>query len=116
MLVIAFAPPVSTGCCHQGALALAEYARREVASDGRLYGLYGGLHISPFGPLKAEGEATVRGIGDCGFTKIACNHCTGLPAVEMMAALGYPLVGGSGRDGSQSRLYVGNGDSVTFGD
>lgn len=104
-----------TGCCHQGAVALADYAREHVAGEAGLYGLYGGLHISPFGPLQPEGEATVKAIGTYGFSRIACNHCTGQPAMRMMAELGYPLVAGSGRFGSASRLSVGNGDSVTFG-
>ena len=86
------------GCC-----GLADYARRHVAAEDGLYGLYGGLHISPFGPLKPEGEATVKAIGGYGFTRIACNHCTGQPAMQRMAELGYPLVAGR------------NGDTVTFG-
>jgi len=32
-----------------------------------------------------------------------------------MVELGYPVVHGTGRDGSVTDLYVGNGDSVTFG-
>jgi 7,8-dihydropterin-6-yl-methyl-4-(beta-D-ribofuranosyl)aminobenzene 5'-phosphate synthase len=32
-----------------------------------------------------------------------------------MIAEGYPVVKGTGRFGSQSDLYIGNGDSVTFG-
>ncbi|MBW2443360.1 MAG: hypothetical protein JRH12_23010 [Deltaproteobacteria bacterium] len=49
-----------------------------------------------------------------GFTA-ACNHCTGLPAVEKMLELGIPVVQGSVKHGSKSKLYVGNGDEVVFG-
>jgi 7,8-dihydropterin-6-yl-methyl-4-(beta-D-ribofuranosyl)aminobenzene 5'-phosphate synthase len=49
------------------------------------------------------------------FKKVACNHCTGLPAVKKMIELGYPVVQGTGSNGSKSNLYVGNGDEVTFG-
>lgn len=104
-----------TGCCHQTITRFADYARETLAGADKLHGLYGGLHIAPFGPLKPEQEAMVRAIGGYGFEKIACNHCTGLPAVEMMTGLGYPVVRGSGRDGSASDLYVGNGDTVRFG-
>jgi len=49
------------------------------------------------------------------FQKIACNHCTGLAAVQRMIQLGYPVVRGTGHLGSKSDLYVGNGDEVIFG-
>lgn len=103
-----------TGCCHQTILKFADYAVENLAAGDRLHGLYGGLHIAPFGPLKPEQEEMVRAMGGYGFGKIACNHCTGLPAVEMMTKLGYPVVKGTGRFGSESDLYVGNGDTVTF--
>lgn len=31
-----------------------------------------------------------------------------------MTSLGYPMVKGTGRFGSETDLYVGNGDTVTF--
>jgi 7,8-dihydropterin-6-yl-methyl-4-(beta-D-ribofuranosyl)aminobenzene 5'-phosphate synthase len=79
-----------------------------------MYGVYGGLHIAPFGPLQEKGEKIVKGMAEFNFQKVACNHCTGLPAVQKMIDLGYPVVRGSGRYGSQSKLYVGNGDEVIF--
>ena len=54
-------------------------------------------------------------MGRYGFKQIACNHCTGLATVELKVELGYPVVRGTGRDKSVSDLYVGNGNSVTFG-
>ena len=104
-----------TGCCHQNILTFADFARDKVKGGDRLYGLYGGLHIAPFGKLGEQQEGWVRGMAKYDFQKVASNHCTGLPAVELMKELGYPVVGGRGCEGSVSDLYVGNGDSVTFG-
>ena len=103
-----------TGCCHQGITTFADTVKTTVADGSNLYGLYGGLHIAPFGPLTPKGEAMVKAMGGYGFKKMACNHCTGLPAVEMMKKLKYPVVSGTGAQGSSSTLYVGNGDKVTF--
>ena len=79
-----------------------------------MYGVYGGLHIAPFGPLKEKQAQIVKDMAKYDFKMVACNHCTGLPAVEKMVELGYPVVEGSGRYGSKSKLYIGNGDEVLF--
>ena len=104
-----------TGCCHQGILTLAEFAKKKIVGGDNMYGVYGGLHIAPFGPVKPERAHLITGMADYNFKKVACNHCTGLKAVEMMIELGYPLVKGTGRFGSVSDLYVGAGDEVFFG-
>ena len=80
-----------------------------------MYGVYGGLHIAPFGPIQPERAHLITGMEKYGFEKVACNHCTGLKAVERMIELGYPLVKGTGRYTSVSDLYVGAGDEVFFG-
>ncbi|MCG7853082.1 MAG: hypothetical protein MIO92_11230 [Methanosarcinaceae archaeon] len=103
-----------TGCCHQTILNLADYAQDKIAGSENLYGVYGGLHIAPFGPLKEKQEQLIKGMAKYNFKKVACNHCTGLPAVEKMVELGYPVVEGTSRFGSKSNLYVGNGDEVVF--
>ena len=103
-----------TGCCHQNILTTAEFATEKIAGAEKMYGVYGGLHIAPFGPLQEQGEKIVNGMAKFNFQKVACNHCTGLPAVQKMIDLGYPVVRGSGRYGSKSKLYVGNGDEVIF--
>jgi len=95
-----------TGCCHQTVTTLSNYALTHIASESTLYGLYGGLHIAPFSPmLSPEQERMIADLRRFGFHKIAVNHCTGMPAIERMIALGYPVVHGSG---------LGNGDSVVF--
>ncbi len=104
-----------TGCCHQSILTFANFARDKIAGGEKMYGVYGGLHIAPFGSLDTKGEHIVKGMGKFNFQKIACNHCTGLSAVQKMIELGYPVVRGTGRLGSKSDLYVGNGDEVVFG-
>ena len=103
-----------TGCCHQNILNLAEFAQKKIAGSEKMYGVYGGLHIAPFGPLKEEQEKIITAMAKYNFEKLACNHCTGLAAVQKMVELGYPVVEGTGRFGSKSRLYIGNGDEVIF--
>ena len=38
------------------------------------------------------------------------NHCTGRTAVEKMLEIGIPVMRGNARNGSQTNLFVGNGD------
>lgn len=103
-----------TGCCHQGVLNFLDQARQTIAGGDKLHGIYGGLHLAPFGAFPAPAQEAVRALGGYGLAKIAVNHCTGLPAVEMMRELGYPVLSSSGTQGSRSSLYLGNGDQVTF--
>lgn len=104
-----------TGCGHQTLPRIVDFATTNLLAGNKLHGLYGGLHLAPFGPLAPPQEAIIQEMGKYGFERIACNHCTGLPAVELMVALGYPVVKGTGSHGSVSDLYIGNGDSVVFG-
>ncbi len=73
-----------TGCCHQGVLNLVDYARTYLEAGKQSYGLYGGLHIAPFGSITEAQAETVRALGHYGFQKIAANHCTGAAAVTLM--------------------------------
>lgn len=104
-----------TGCCHQSIIRFADFGQKMVKGGDNMYGLYGGLHIAPFGKLGKKQEGWVRGMVKYKFKKVAANHCTGLPAVKLMRQLGYPVVSGRGAEGSMSKLYVGNSDSVKFG-
>lgn len=103
-----------TGCCHQGVLTLVDYATAHLEAGRQAYGLYGGLHIAPFSAMTEEQTETVRALGRYGFRKIAANHCTGAEAVALMRKFGYPVVGGSGCNGSIGTDHLGNGDSVRF--
>jgi 7,8-dihydropterin-6-yl-methyl-4-(beta-D-ribofuranosyl)aminobenzene 5'-phosphate synthase len=91
-----------------------DFAVDNLEAGRRPYGLFGGLHIAPFAALTDEQRATVQALGKYGFRKIAANHCTGAPAIALMHELGYPMVGGTGRDGSTGTDHLGNGDSVRF--
>ncbi len=103
-----------TGCCHQGVLNLVDYAKDHLECGSQVYGLYGGLHLAPFAGMSEEQAQTVRALGRYGFRRIAANHCTGAEAIALMRCLGYPVVGGRGRDGSDGTAHLGNGDSVRF--
>ncbi len=99
-----------TGCGHGGVLNLLDYARRTFIGGERIHAIYGGLHISPLEDWDESREQVVNALGGYGIAKIACNHCTGRAAVEKMLALGLPVVRGTARHGSQTHLFVGNGD------
>jgi 7,8-dihydropterin-6-yl-methyl-4-(beta-D-ribofuranosyl)aminobenzene 5'-phosphate synthase len=77
--------------------------------------LYRGLHIAPFDQLGHQERTWLEKMGAQGFTRITANHFTGLPAVQKRVELGYPVIKGTSSKGSQSDLYIGNGDSVVFG-
>jgi len=104
-----------TGCCHQNSITFANFAKDKIKGGDKMYGIYGGLHIAPFGPINKDREFIIKEMGKYNFEKIACNHCTGLAAVERMVELGYPVVKGTARYGSRSKLFIGNGDQVFFG-
>jgi len=104
-----------TGCCHQNSITFADFAIDKIEGGDNMYGIYGGLHIAPFGPMNKDREFIVKEMGKYNFKKVACNHCTGEVAVKRMIELGYPVVRGRGRFGSKSDLYIANGDVVKFG-
>jgi len=103
-----------TGCCHQGIIQFAETALAEIKMD-KLYGIYGGLHISPFDDWDPKYDDLVFTLGDYGFEKIGANHCTGLLTVKKFIARGLPVVQGTARFGSKDPVYLGNGDRIGFG-
>lgn len=90
------------------------FAKDKIKSEENMYGVYGAVHIEPLGPMNPECEHIVAGMAKYNLKKVACNHCTGAVAVQRMIELGYPVVRGTARFGSQSDLYVGNGDEVFF--
>lgn len=104
-----------TGCCHQNTITFADFAINNIQGGDNMYGLYGGLHIAPFGPMNDDRKFIVKEMGKYNFKKVACNHCTGAAAVQAMIDLGYPVVKGTARYGTKSKLYVGNSDEVFFG-
>jgi len=105
-----------TGCCHQGIIRFAKTAYEEIKYENdQLYGIYGGLHISPFNDWDPKYDDLVISLGKYDFQKIGCNHCTGVLCAKKFISVGYPVVKGSARYRSQDKAYLGNGDKITFG-
>jgi 7,8-dihydropterin-6-yl-methyl-4-(beta-D-ribofuranosyl)aminobenzene 5'-phosphate synthase len=105
-----------TGCCHQSIIQFAETAYREIKYENdNLYGIYGGLHISPFEDWDPKYDDLVLSLGKYGFEKIGCNHCTGILCAKKFIAAGYPVVRGTSRFRSKDIAYLGNGDKIGFG-
>ena len=105
-----------TGCCHQSIIRFAETAYREIKYENdNLYGIYGGLHISPFEDWDPKYDDLVISLGKYGFEKIGCNHCTGILSAKKFISAGYPVVKGTARHRSKDRAYLGNGDKISFG-
>jgi len=105
-----------TGCCHQSIIQFAETAYREIKYENdNLYGVYGGLHISPFEDWDPKYDDLVISLGKYGFEKIGCNHCTGILCAKKFIAAGYPVVRGTARFLSKDTAYLGNGDKISFG-
>lgn len=102
-----------TGCCHQGILQFAAVAQRAVEAK-KLYGLYGGLHVSPFEEWDPKYDDLVAVFKKWGFEKVACNHCTGILTARKLQEAGVAIVQGTARHGSKDKAYLGNGDTVTF--
>lgn len=105
-----------TGCCHQGIIKFAETARNEINYENdQFYGIYGGLHISPFDDWDPKYDDLVISLGKYDFQKIGCNHCTGVLCAKKFIARGYPVVKGTARYRSKDEAYLGNGDEIQFG-
>ncbi len=103
-----------TGCCHEGVVGLLEYAEQTFDGFTEFHGIYGGLHISPFGEWGPAQEEMLDHLKSYRLERLACNHCTGVLTVEKMLERGMPVVRGSGKHGSSSELFLGNGDTVVF--
>ena len=105
---------VVTGCCHPGIINVLEHVRQHIAGEEAIYGIYGGLHISPFNNWDSSHEGLIQTLGEYNIQQIGCNHCTGIFAIQKMLEAGLPLVTGTGRNMSQSNLCLGNGDKIVF--
>ena len=104
-----------SGCCHQGILKFADFAYNNLKYDNdKFYGIYGGLHISPFEDWDPKYDDLVISLGKWGFERIGCNHCTGHLTAKKFIEAGYPVVRGTARFRSASKDYLGNGDIISF--
>lgn len=102
-----------TGCCHQGILQFASTALRTVQTK-KLYGIYGGLHVSPFDEWDPKYDDLVAVFKKWGFEKVGCNHCTGIMTAKKLIDAGVAVVQGTAQNGSKDRAYLGNGDKIVF--
>lgn len=104
-----------TGCCHGGVIDFLDFGKTFIMNlTGKMHAIYGGLHIAPFGSLEKQQEEEIEKLADYELEKIACNHCTGHSAVSKMVEMGYPVIKGSGKNGSQTDKFIGNGDKIKF--
>lgn len=105
-----------SGCNHQGILQMTSTAYRKLKYDNdKFYGLYGGLHISPFEDWDPKYDDLVLSLGKWEFEKLGCNHCTGHLTAKKFVEAGYPVVKGSARFRTSTPDYLGNGDTIVFG-
>ena len=104
-----------TGCCHQGIILFADTAYKTIAYENdQFYGLYGGLHISPFDDWDPKYDDLVIGLKKWDLQRVGCNHCTGLITAQNFVDAGYPVVKGTARFRSKTTNYLGNGDVIKF--
>jgi len=104
-----------SGCNHQGILQMTSTAFKKLKYDNdRFYGIYGGLHISPFEDWDPKYDDLVFALKKWNFARVGCNHCTGHLTARKFVEQGYPVVRGTARFRSSSPDYLGNGDTITF--
>jgi len=102
-----------TGCCHQSIIQFAETAQKTIKYK-KNFGVYGGLHISPFEDWDPKYDDLVFSLKKYQFEKIGCNHCTGITCAKKFIEAGYPVVRGTARFRSKDTAYLGNGDTIEF--
>ncbi len=111
-----------TGCGHPGIMTLLDFARQRFGGE-RLYGCYGGLHLSLFDTWKPEFDAVIDDVKASGMAKVACNHCTGRLWAERAAGRGVPIVKGTdayldypkrSTTAPGGHAFLGNGDWIEF--
>jgi 7,8-dihydropterin-6-yl-methyl-4-(beta-D-ribofuranosyl)aminobenzene 5'-phosphate synthase len=112
-----------TGCCHPGLLTLYSTARRQIEGGDKIYGCYGGLHISLFENWDPKFDDIIKGAKAFNPTKMGCNHCTGWIWAENAAKAGLPIVKGTdtyktyprqSAVAKDSNVFLTNGDTVVF--
>ena len=54
-----------TGCCHQGILKFADYSQEHLSGGDKLYGIFGGPHITFTNPsVGLRSEKAIRGMAE----------------------------------------------------
>ena len=104
-----------TGCCHMGIISFLEEIKHRIKGGDKIYGVQGGLHISPFEDWDPQYDDLIQALPSYGVEVLACNHCTGYLTAEKMILAGLPVVQGTARFRSKKKLFLGNGDQIVFG-
>ncbi len=105
---------IVTGCCHMGIISLMEHVKHTIKGGDKIYGVQGGLHISPFEDWDPQYDDLVLALHHYGIEKLGCNHCTGYITAEKMIAAGLPVIEGTAQHKSKRPIYLGNGDTLIF--
>ncbi len=103
-----------TGCCHMGILSLVDFIKCNIKGGDNIYGIYGGLHISPYEDWDPQYDDLILAIGDYNINRLGCNHCTGYITVEKMLKAGLQIIGGTAQNKTKRTTYLGNGDTLVF--
>lgn len=105
---------IVTGCCHMGIISLMEHVKTTIKGGDKIYGVQGGLHISPFEDWDPQYDDLVLALHHYGIEKLGCNHCTGYITAEKMVNVDLPVVRGTAQHKSKRDIYLGNGDTIVF--
>jgi 7,8-dihydropterin-6-yl-methyl-4-(beta-D-ribofuranosyl)aminobenzene 5'-phosphate synthase len=103
-----------TGCCHMGIISYMQSVKKNIVGGDKIYGVQGGLHISPFEDWDPQYDDLVLALHNYGVQKLGPNHCTGYVTAEKMIKVGLPVVQGTARNGTKRNIYLGNGDELVF--
>lgn len=103
-----------TGCCHMGIISYMQYVKKNIVGGEKIYGVQGGLHISPFEDWDPQYDDLVLSLHRYGIEKLGPNHCTGYVTAEKMVKAKLPIIKGTARNGSRRDIYLGNGDELIF--
>ncbi|MFH1078909.1 MAG: MBL fold metallo-hydrolase [Pseudomonadota bacterium] len=103
-----------SGCCHMGLITLMEYMKQHIKGSDLIYGVYGGLHVSPYDDWDPMNDDLVLNIPKYKVKRIGCNHCTGYITVEKMIKAGIPVIKGTGKNLTKRDIYLGNGDTIVL--
>ena len=91
-----------------GILEIIKYANKNIVNGDNIYGIYGGLHLGPYGYSLKNSDEVIDKLKSLKIPKIAANHCTGECAIEKMLLAKMNLVKG------RKTNRITDGDSFTF--
>lgn len=97
-----------------GIISFLQEIKRRVKGGDKIFGVQGGLHISPFEDWDPQYDDLILALPEYGVEIIGCNHCTGYLTAEKMIKAGLPVVKGTARFKSKKPLFLGNGDVLKF--